>query len=323
MGESAGLRAVVLVGGYGTRLRPLTLTRPKQMLPVANRLMIERVADRLAAFEVAEMILALGYRPDAFVAAFPDDTCAGVPLRYVVEDDPLGTAGGLRHAATQAGVDDTFIVLNGDVLTDADLDELVALHRRARAEGTISLAPVDDPYRFGVVPTDDDGRVQAFIEKPPPGEAPTNLINAGTYVLEPAILDRIAPGVDISVEHDTFPKMVAEGRLYALGSDAFWLDTGTPEQYIEANLEYLRRDDPAAVAAIAPSAEVDASAEVTESVLLPDSIVRAGATVERSIVGARAVIGEGATVADLSVIGDEVEIDAGATLVGERVPAGS
>ena len=293
------------------------------MLPIANRLMIERVAERLADYDVAEMILAVGYRPDAFAEAFPDGTCAGLPLRYVVEDEPLGTAGGLRHAAIEAGIDDTFLVLNGDVMTDADLDDLVTLHRDAVAEGTIALHPVEDPSRFGVVPTDDHGRVRAFIEKPPPGEAPTNLINAGTYVLEPSALERIPANVDISVEHDTFPKMVAEGCLYALASDAFWIDTGTPQQYVEANLEYLRREQPGASSAIAPGVEVGDGAVVSDSVVLAGSIVCAGATVEWSIVGEGAVIGAGASVSELSVVGDGIEIPANATLVGERVPPDS
>ena len=195
------MRAVVLVGGFGTRLRPLTLTTPKQMLPLGHRPMIEWVVGHLADHGVDEAILSLGYKPDAFIEAFPDDLCNGVRITYAVEPEPLDTAGAIRFAALEAGIDDTFIVVNGDVLTDLDVDALVRFHRASGAEGTIHLTPVEDPSMFGVVPTDDDGRVIAFIEKPPRDEAPTNRINAGTYVLEPSVLDRIAG--DRRVSHRT------------------------------------------------------------------------------------------------------------------------
>ena len=198
------MRAVVLVGGFGTRLRPLTLTTPKQMLPVGHRPMIERVVGHLADHGVDEAVLSLGYRPDAFIEAYPDDLCRGA-LTYAVEPEPLDTAGAIRFAALDAGIDDTFVVVNGDVLTDLDIDALVRFHRASGAEGTIHLTPVEDPSVFGVVPTDDDGRVVAFIEKPPRDEAPTNRINGGTYVLEPSVLDRIAGDRRVSIEREVFP----------------------------------------------------------------------------------------------------------------------
>jgi UTP-glucose-1-phosphate uridylyltransferase len=213
-GRSVSVRAVVLVGGFGTRLRPLTLTRPKQMLTVGQDLMIEVVLGHLGRHGVTEAVLALGYKPDAFRAAFPDGTCAGMQLRYAVESEPLDTAGAIRFAATEAGFDrgdEPLVVVNGDVLTTLDVRDLVAFHRSRGAEGTIHLIPVEDPSAFGVVPTDDDGRVLAFIEKPPRDEAPTNLINAGTYVLEPSVLDRIDAGRPVSIERETFPGMVADG----------------------------------------------------------------------------------------------------------------
>ncbi len=205
------MRAVVLVGGFGTRLRPLTAHTPKQMLPIVDRPMIERVVARLADHGVTDAVLSLGYRPDAFLEAYPDDTCAGVALHYAVEPEPLDTAGAIRFAALDGGIEDTFVVVNGDVLTDLDVGALWAFHQRTGAEGTIALTPVDDPSRYGVVPIDDDGRVEAFVEKPPPGTAPTNWINAGTYVLEPSVLDRIPAGRRVSIERATFPEMVADG----------------------------------------------------------------------------------------------------------------
>jgi mannose-1-phosphate guanylyltransferase len=207
------VRAVVLVGGEGTRLRPLTLTTPKQMLPIVEEPMIERVVGHLADHGVDDAVFSLGYRPDAFIDAYPDGTIAGVRLTYAVEPTPLDTAGAIRFAASFAGIDETFVVVNGDVLTDADVSGLVDFHRRRGAEATISLTPVEDPSAFGVVPTDDQGRVEAFIEKPPRDEAPTNLINAGTYVFEPTVLDRIPAERRVSIERETFPAMVGDGTL--------------------------------------------------------------------------------------------------------------
>ncbi len=319
--------AVILVGGEGTRLRPLTSTTPKQMLPVAGRPMICHVIEHLAAHGVDRAVLSLGYRPDAFVAAFPADRCGGVELAYAVEDAPLDTAGAIAFAAGLAGVDDTFVVVNGDVLTDLDVGELVGFHRRSGAEGTIALTPVDDPSRFGVVPTDGAGRVTAFVEKPPAAEAPTNLVNAGTYVCEPGILARVPPGRRVSIEREVFPAMVAHGSLFAMASVAAWADVGTPAAYLEANLERAAADGPrpgdhpsASVVAsvVGTGTVVGAGARVEGSLLLGGVRVEAGALVRSSIVGAGAAIGEGATVEALSVVGDGAVVADGARLVGQR-----
>ena len=245
------MRAVVLVGGEGTRLRPLTYTVPKQMLPIVEQPMIERVIGHLADHGIEEAVLSLGYRPDAFMNAYPDDTIAGVHLAYAVEPEPRDTAGAIRFAARHCSVDETFVVVNGDVLTDSDLSALIDFHRLRGAEATIALTPMEDPSAFGVVPTDAQGRVLAFIEKPPRDEAPTNLINAGTYIFEPSVLDRIPPDVRVSVERETFPAMVEDGTLFAQGSDAYWLDTGTPDAYLRAHRDLIlgRRDGPPAPAA--------------------------------------------------------------------------
>src|SRR5579863_9170996 len=206
------MRAVILVGGEGTRLRPLTYSVPKQMLPVAEVPLIERVLAHLVGHGVTDVVLSLGYRPDAFIDAFPDGTCAGATLAYAVEEEPLDTAGAIRYAAVSAGIDGTFLVFNGDVLSDLDVTALVAFHQERGAEGTVALTPVEDPSAFGVVPTDGEGRVVAFIEKPRRQDAPTNLINAGTYVLQPAVLARIPGGRRVSIERETFPALVGEGR---------------------------------------------------------------------------------------------------------------
>ena len=214
------MKAVVLVGGFGTRLRPLTLSTPKQMLPVGPVTMFERVIERLGAAGVDEAVVSLGFRPDAFIDAFPDGECAGVRVRYAIEDEPLDTAGAIRFAARLADIDDTFLVVNGDVLADVDDAWLVERHRSLGAEATIHLTAVDDPSRYGVVALDGD-RVVAFVEKPAPGTAPTNLINAGTYVFEPSVLDRIAAVGKVSVERDTFPTLVAAGTLFAVAAQPF------------------------------------------------------------------------------------------------------
>lgn len=328
------MKAVVLVGGQGTRLRPLTLTTPKQMLPVAGRPMIERVLAHLAAHGVDEVILSLGYRPDAFSAAYSDGCCAGVRLRYAVEPEPRDTGGGIAFAARYAGIDDTFVVQNGDVLTTLDVTALVAFHRESGAAATISVTPVEDPSRYGVVATDERGRVTAFVEKPDLDAAPSNLINAGTYVLEPSVLDLIACDRPVSVERETFPALVAAGSLYAMASDAEWVDAGTAYTYLNANLTLAGRESHW----VDDSAEVDPGATVTGSIIAAGAVVADGAWVEGalvmpgarvgrsavvrdSIIGAGAVVGDGAVIEALSILGDGVAVEDGASMTGDLFPA--
>jgi mannose-1-phosphate guanylyltransferase len=323
------MKAVVLVGGEGTRLRPLTLTIPKQMLPVGRRPMIERVLENLSRHGIDEAVLSLGYRPDAFLEAYPDGRCADVTLHYAVEAEPLDTAGAVRFAALEAGIEDTFVVINGDVLTDLNISELIHFHRERQAGATIALTPVDDPSAFGVVSTDESGRVMAFIEKPAPDEAPTNLINAGTYVLDHSVLQRIPGGRRVSIERETFPALVAEGSLYALASGADWLDVGTPAAYLEANLEYVadpddscRVGDGAVVkeSVIGSRVSLGPGSLVENSVLLNCASVGEGAEVSRSIIGPDADIGPRSVVASLSVIGEGFHVEPGARLTGQRLP---
>lgn len=329
------MQAVVLVGGFGTRLRPLTHTTPKQMLPVCNRPMIERVMEHLSSHGVTWAVLALGYRADVFQDAYPDGTCAGVELHYAIEPEPRDTAGAIRFAALDAGISGRFLVVNADVLTELDVGALVAAHERTGAEGTLALHRVDDPSAFGVVPTDDEGRVTAFIEKPPRGEAPTHLINAGFYVLEPSVLDRIAPDVPVNVERVTFPAMAAEGTLFALDGHAYWIDAGTPEAYLTANLDLVngRRacvedgvhpdaqvDGAVVESVVGPRAQIGRAAIVSRSVVLEDASVGAGALVRDAIIGARAHVGAGAVLDGGTVIGDDEVVPDGAQLTGARMP---
>ncbi len=332
------MRAVVLVGGFGTRLRPLTLSAPKQMLPVGRTTMLERVVSTLGSFGVTEVILSLGYQPDAFRDEFPDGRCAGVDLHYAVEPEPLDTAGAIRFAAESAGVDERFLAVNGDVLTDLDISALWAAHDGFGGEATIALTPVEDPSRYGVVPIDAEGRVEAFIEKPEPGTAPSNWINAGTYVLEPSVLERIPTGRKVSIERDTFPTLVADRSLFAVHSDAYWIDAGTPAAYLQAHLDLLDGVRGAFEVGIDPTARVDPDAKVIRSVVgagavvaagseIVDSVVMGGVRVasgtriERAIVGGRSAVGESSVLRELTVVGYDQDLPAGTVASGDVFPA--
>ncbi|MEI6496050.1 MAG: NDP-sugar synthase [Actinomycetota bacterium] len=313
------MRAVVLVGGFGTRLRPLTYSVPKPMLPVGHVPIIERLITNLVRGGVTDVTLALGFKPEPFIEAFPSGTCAGARLSYAVEPEPLDTAGAIRFAADAAGIDDTFVVVNGDVLTDLDIAQLIAFHRAKGAEATLHLIAVDDPSSFGVVALDADGRVERFVEKPAPGTAPSNLINAGTYVLEPSVLGRIPLGEKVSIERVTFPAIVEAGGVFAMATDDYWIDTGKPELYLAANLDVVAarrrfdRCDP-----VAPGASVAESAVVVESVIAAGVHVNAHAHIERSVLLGSAVVAAEATVIDSVVMG---HVGAGATVMGSVIGA--
>ncbi|MCU1502232.1 MAG: putative mannose-phosphate guanylyltransferase [Ilumatobacteraceae bacterium] len=329
------MRAVVLVGGFGTRLRPLTHTIPKPMLPVGHLPIIERVVANLGRGGVTEVTLALGFKPEPFIDAFPGGACAGVQLRYAVEPEPLDTAGAIRFAADASGIDDTFVVANGDVLTDLDVAELVRFHRERGAEATMHLIAVDDPSSFGVVAMDEDGRVRRFVEKPAPGTSSGNLINAGTYILEPSVLARIPLGARSSIERVTFPAVASDGGLYAKATEDYWLDVGRPELYLSANLDLLagrRRYDtatgihpgaavhPDAVivdSTVAAGARIDSGASVRESVILSGAVIGQQAEVVASVI--LGTVGAGATVTGC-VLGSEGVVAAGERVAGERRP---
>lgn len=332
------MRAVVLVGGFGTRLRPLTNHTPKQMLPIVDRPMIEHVLEHLASYGIDDAVLSLGYKPDAFRDRYPDGRCAGVTLHYAIEPEPLDTAGAIRFAALDAGIEGRFVVLNGDVITDLDIGALVAFHDAHGAEGTIALHHVEDPSAFGVVPTEPDGRVEAFVEKPRRAEAPSHLINAGTYILDASVLDRIEPGRKVSIEREVFPAMVVDRALYASDGQTYWIDAGVPANYIQAQLDLLDGRRGRAVAGVRPGAMVasdavvtrsvvpggtvvESGARVTDAVLFPGVHVGSGAVVDHSIVAASAKVGDGAVVTGLSVVGHGEVIGPGERLCGGLRPA--
>lgn len=331
------MKAVILVGGFGTRLRPLTLSVPKQMLPLGGATMVQRVVEHLGGLGVEEVVLSLGYQPEVFLREFPDGEIAGVPVRYAVEPEPLDTGGAIAFAAREAGIHSRFLALNGDVVTDLDVAALWAFHERAGGLATIALTRVEDPSRFGVVPLDENNRVEAFIEKPPPGTAPTHWINAGTYVLEPEVLDLVPPGARRSIEREVFPTLVERSQLYGMESTAYWIDAGTPEAYLQAHLDLLDGLRGSFEMAIDSSAQVDEGAVVKRSYVGPGAIVAAGATVvdsvvmagariasgamvQRSIVGARSVVGEACDLSELTVVGYDEDVPAGTSASGGQFP---
>ncbi len=327
--------AVILVGGEGTRLRPLTLDRPKPMLPIGGRPFLVHMLDRLAAAGAERVILSCGYLPDAIRAVVGDGLPGGPPVEYAVEPEPLGTAGAIRFAA-HGRVDEPFLALNGDVLADADLGAVLAGHRASGARATIVLTPKDDPRRWGVVLTAAGGAVTAFREKPEPspelGEPPY-WINAGTYVLDPDVLDLIPPGRAVSIERETFPALVGNG-LHAVRDHGYFNDIGTPESYLRANLDVLSGTAGSALEGndalrlVAGDATVDPSAR-----LVPPVVVGDGATVDAgACVGPFAVVGSGARVAhratvERAVVHEHADVGVGAHVVDAvvgsraRVPA--
>lgn len=290
------------------------------MLAVAEIPMIERVLSHLAMHGVDEAVLSLGYRPECFVRAFPEGVACDVKLSYAVDPEPLDTAGAIRFSALAAGVSETFLVVNGDVLTDADYSALLAWHAGTGAEATIALTPVEDPSAYGVVLADPTGRVTAFIEKPPRDETPTNLINAGAYVLEPRVLDKIPAGRPVSVERQTFPALVAEGCLFAWDSEAYWIDAGTPESYLRACVELIdgTRPGPPVPGARRVSPDVWAvGAPVVMGELRGPSLVADGALVAAGAMVEGSALGRGARVLEGAVVRGSV------LLAGAAVGAGS
>jgi mannose-1-phosphate guanylyltransferase len=335
------LKSIILVGGKGTRLRPLTFETPKQMLPLVGTPMIETVLESLASHGVTEAVLSLGYLPESFIQAYPSNIIAGVKVTYAVEPEPLDTAGAIRFAAEFAGIDETFLVVNGDVLTELNVTRLLEFHRARGAEATIALHPVEDPSRFGVVPTTPEGKVIDFVEKPPREEAPTNLINAGTYVFEPSVLSRIAPLGRVSVERETFPVLAGEGVLYALADENYWLDTGTPQAFIQANVDLLKgREHVHEFVGITdgswvhPSATVDPTATIinsvidrdcivshnvilTEAILMPGAIVQPDTQISSSIIGPGAVVGSSSVLGAICVVGANEHVAPNSELSGD------
>jgi mannose-1-phosphate guanylyltransferase len=326
------MQAIVLVGGEGTRLRPLTNDVPKPALTLVDRPFLAYMIEWLAAHGVSEVVLACGFLPDVLREALGDGEHAGVRLTYVTEPERRGTAGAIRFAADALGerLEDRFLALNGDVLTDLDLTALMRAHDEREARATIALYPVEDSAAYGLVSVDGDGAVTEFVEKtgePVPGE-----INAGAYFLERSVLDLIPAGREVSIEREVFPRLIGDG-LGALRLDGYWMDIGTPERYLQASWDILEGRVETRVRPTAPGllvgvgAEVDARATVgPRAVVSPGCRIASGAEVRDSVLLGGCNVGAGAKLSD-SVLAAGVTVEAGAELAGaivgrnERVPA--
>jgi mannose-1-phosphate guanylyltransferase len=326
------VQAIVLVGGEGTRLRPLTESVPKPALTLVDRPFLAYMVEWLAGHGVTEVVLACGFMPDALREALGDGESAGVRIRYVVEPEPRDTAGAIRFVADELGdgLDRRFLALNGDVLTDLDLSALLAAHSNRGARATLGLHPVEDSSAYGLVSTDADGAVLEFLEKT--GERAPGEINAGMYVLDRSVLDLIPAGEKVSIERDVFPQLVGDG-LHGLRLDGYWMDIGTPERYLQASWDILEGRVETRVVPTAPGLWVGAGARVAEgatigprAVVGPGCEVAAGAQVKESVILERCTVGGGAQVRG-SILSAGAEVAAGAELncavVGrnEKVPA--
>ena len=341
----------MLVGGEGTRLRPLTLDVPKPALRLVDRPFIRYMTEWLGHHGVDEVIMACGFRAEDLRQALGEGGNGGPVIRYLQEDEPLGTAGPIRLAADRGMLEERFMVLNGDVLTDLDLSALTSMHEERGASATLGLYPVDDPTHYGLVvreggpsapgeePPDPGGAVLEFLEKPDPEAIATDEISAGAYVLEGSVLDLIPVGRAVSIEREVFPKLVGKG-LYGRRLTGYWLDIGTPERYLRASWDILERrvhtdvrpsgagiliEDGASVAVgamvgpravIRAGSRVEAGAAIVESVLLGENTIGAGAEVEGAILATGVEVEEAARVERGAVIGRAARIASGA-LVGE------
>ncbi len=347
------MQALVLAGGEGTRLRPLTLTTPKPVMPLAGRPFLSFMLDWAHSHGAEEVILSCGFMSEA-VKAVLGDIYDGMRLRHVTEDEPLGTAGPVRLAHDEGLLEERVLVLNGDVLTDIDLTAELEQHERTGARATLALYPVDDTSSYGVVPTADDGQVKEFIEKGG-GEAPTNRINAGAYVIEREVIEAIPAGRAVSFEREVFPTLVGNG-LYGYDAAGYWIDIGTPERYLEATWDLLAgrvhsslppRDETGSLvyancllsgAHVGPQSvlgrhcSVGTDARVERSVLhervhvgadaaVVESVLAEGVRVgERARVGPDAMVGARAVIEDNAVVGPGARIEPGATVpAGERI----
>jgi mannose-1-phosphate guanylyltransferase len=316
------VQAIVLVGGEGTRLRPLTSTVPKPALTLVDRPFLAYMIEWLAAHGVTEVVLACGFLPDVLREALAgEEDRAGVSIRYVVEPDRRGTAGAIRFAADQMGadLDDRFLALHGDVLTDLDLSALLGAHAERQASATLGLHPVDDSSAFGLVHSGPEGAVLEFLEKT--GESVPGEVNAGMYVLERSVLGLITPGEEVSIERDVFPRLVGSG-LHGLRLDGYWMDIGTPDRYLQASWDILEGRVETRVEPTSPGVLIAADAEVaTGATVGPRAVIGRGCRVAAGAEVRESVLLDGCTVAENarlagSILSPGVEVAAGAELSG-------
>jgi NDP-sugar pyrophosphorylase family protein len=315
------MKAVILAGGEGTRLRPLTLHTPKPVVPVADRPFLLHQIELLGRAGIRDIVFSVAYKPERVRDVFGSGEAFGVRIEYLVEDPPLGTGGAVKNA--EGVLDETTVVLNGDILTDVDLSRVIDAHRRAGASATLVLTPVPNPSAYGLVETDASGRVTRFLEKPGAGEITTDTINAGIYILESRTLALMPPKETVSIERSFFPALIARGDLVkAHVHKGYWIDIGTPEKYLQVHRDVLREYFPVALGArkerggwIHPEARVDDGAQLEgpffigpgcrleagaalgpDSTLVADVQLSKGASVRGAVVWKGCTIAEGASV---------------------------
>ena len=300
------MKAILLAGGKGTRLRPLTIHTPKPVVPIFDRAFLHYQIDLLKQVpEIDEVILSLNYQPRRIEEVFGDGAGTGVRLRYVVEPSPLGTGGAIRYAAQ--GVSDTIVVFNGDVMSSVDVKAVVDLHRERKAKATIVLTPVDNPTAYGLVETETDGRVRRFLEKPNPDEITCDTINAGIYVLEPETFDRIPRDVSYSIERAYFPSLIERKETFvAYVERGYWIDIGTPEKYVQVHRDMFDGRF---------TGGLFATADRTQPIVSPEARIEDGVTLTGPcFIDAGAHIKSGATIGAYTVIGRGVLVEEGANL---------
>ncbi|MEU9962112.1 NDP-sugar synthase [Streptomyces sp. NPDC050982] len=350
--------AILLVGGKGTRLRPLTVHTPKPMVPAAGVPFLTHQLARARAAGVEHIVLATSYLAEVFEPHFGDGSSLGLHIEYVTEEEPLGTGGAIRNVASRlrSGPDDPVLIFNGDILTGLDIPALISTHRSSGADVSLHLTRVTDPRAYGLVPTDSSGRVQAFLEKPQtPEEIVTDQINAGAYVFRRSVIDAIPVGRPVSVERETFPELLASGaHLQGMVDSTYWLDLGTPQAFVRGSADLVlgRAPSPAVPGRcgdrlVLPSATVASDAKLTGgtvvghgatvgegarisgSTILDGAVIAPGAVITDSLIGARAHVGArsiltGAVVGDGASVGPDNELREGVRIwCDAQIPAGA
>jgi mannose-1-phosphate guanylyltransferase len=319
------LQALILAGGEGTRLRPLTYTVPKPVLPLAGRPHVAYVIDWLVRHGVDDVIVSCGFLAEGMRKALAELE-PGLEIRYAEEPNPRGTAGAIRFAEDMLA--DRFLVLNGDVLCDLDLTALIDQHERTNARATIALYPVEDPSGYGLVHRWEDGEITDFLEKPKRDQIDTDEINAGAYLLERSVLQQIPPDLSVSIEREVFPELIGKG-LYGIRLDGYWLDIGTPDRYLEANwdilegrVESILREQLDTPLMVGEGCEISADAELrAPSVVGRNSTIESGAVIERSVLLDGCTVGEAARLIN-SILSEGVTVESGARLEGAVIGEG-
>jgi mannose-1-phosphate guanylyltransferase len=344
------LKAVILAGGFATRLRPLSCTRPKTLFPLVNKPLLEWIFERLAKNDVTEVILAVNKLTEFYIKQ-QRIARSGLKIKYSHDPPktPLGTAGPVKKAERLLAHDEPFLVLNGDIFAELSYIELVEQHKKKGAMATIALCKVKDPSRYGVAELTENERITRFIEKPPKGTAPSNLINAGVYVLNPEVLKLIPEGKAVSMEREIFPKLAKEESLFGHIIKGTWIDIGKPEEYLEANwqiletvskgqkIRSLRRcklikpvalDKGAFIgegseigpyAVIGKNVRVGKNVTIRYSVIFPDAVIEDNASIEGAVVGENATVGRQARIGKGCVIADHARVKENARLAGETL----